>query len=119
MTQPAEKRAEPQPGPWIRDEWISVVDATGERVRVRGVAMAMSGSKAEMAEADANTDLLVAAPATAAERDRLKAANAELVNLADLICRFDMDEGLSPGALDGLQQFARRVKALAEQEPTP
>ena len=79
MTPPAEKCAESTPGPWSRNEWGNVVDSAGNIIRLRNVAMAMSGSDASMAEADANTDLFVAAPDTVAERDWLKAANAELV----------------------------------------
>jgi hypothetical protein len=50
------------PGPWSRDKFGNVVDAAGERVGFRGVTIVCSGAPERVAEAEANTDLSVAAP---------------------------------------------------------
>ena len=50
------------PGPWNRDKYGNVVDSNGERVVMRSVAVACSGSDEYIALAEANTDLATAAP---------------------------------------------------------
>ncbi len=72
--------AAPTPGPWTRNEWGHVVDPTGNDVAFRDLTIRMSSDDARMAEAEANTDLVAAAPETAAERDRLAKALENLVN---------------------------------------
>lgn len=49
-------------GPWRRDKYGSLVDSSGEQVMLRGTATLCSGSDARMAEAEANSDLIAAAP---------------------------------------------------------
>lgn len=50
------------PGPWHRDKYGNVVDSNGERVVMRSVAVACSGSDEYIARAESNTDLATAAP---------------------------------------------------------
>lgn len=47
-------------GPWNRDRYGNLLDANGRNVLFRGVAIAAAGSM--VAEAEANTDLIAAAP---------------------------------------------------------
>jgi len=49
-------------GPWSRDRYGHVVGPDGEDVRFRSLAIAASGSAERPAEAEANTDLIAAAP---------------------------------------------------------
>ena len=50
------------PGPWHRDKYGNVVDSNGERVVMRSVSVACSGSDEYIALSEANTDLATAAP---------------------------------------------------------
>lgn len=59
------------PGPWHRDKYGNVVDSNGERVVMRSVAVACSGSDEYIALAEANTDLATAAPDLLGALDRL------------------------------------------------
>ncbi len=72
MPQPAQPAAAPTPGPWTRNEQGDVVDATGKDVPFRNLTIRMSSIAAQMAEAEANTDLVAASWETAAERDKLE-----------------------------------------------
>lgn len=80
----AEKRAEPTPGPWIFEELCAVNDGDGYVLLTEGsrVEICHHGGAYSMGlpreEVLANARLIAAAPDTAAERDRLKAANVEL-----------------------------------------
>tara|TARA_R100001530_G_scaffold135198_1_gene111827 strand:+ start:1801 stop:2127 length:327 start_codon:yes stop_codon:yes gene_type:complete len=71
------------PGPWKRN----IKPATKYNTIYAGrnthiTHLAVSGLNPE--EVEANCDLIAAAPETAAERDRLKAINAELLNALEL-----------------------------------
>ena len=50
------------PLPWVRNEYGSILDATGERVELTGIAMA-TGRFSDDALCHGNTALLFAAPA--------------------------------------------------------
>lgn len=64
----------PTKGPWSRDKYGHVVDATGKYVQFRSVGILCAGDG--VAEAEANTDLAAAAPC-------LLAALQELLTAAD------------------------------------
>lgn len=51
------------PGPWRRDKYGHIMNAAGEEVLFRSVAIAAAGSQERIAMAEANTDLAAAAPA--------------------------------------------------------
>lgn len=50
------------PGPWCQDKWGSLQTADGRDVLLRGVTTLGSGSDERIAEAEANTRLISAAP---------------------------------------------------------
>ncbi len=93
MTQPAEKRAEPTPGPWewtVQDHSMAILHGPDMLVdHVAAVGPCRSCTKRVtdgewkwgrcMTPTEANARLIAAAPNTATERDKLQAANAELV----------------------------------------
>lgn len=54
--------SKPTPGPWKRDEYGDITNPAGHRVNFRGVSTLMSSIEERMAEAEANTALLIAAP---------------------------------------------------------
>lgn len=76
MTPSPAPEARAQPGPWRRDEYGHLVDANGKRLTFRDVAVHGGNYQPSIDEAVANTDLAMAAPAVAAERDRLRGALA-------------------------------------------
>ena len=136
MTQPAAKQdAQPTPGPWTVNEIGIWAERHGYVAHI-----GCSGPNPDRnARQRANAHLIAAAPDTAAERDRLVTANAELAavlcvaeNTHEYItpvgttnCRFCdncMDhEGtfVNMHAEDCFVLQARAVIALAKQEPTP
>ncbi len=69
------------PGPWRVGNWASVYaeDLSCMIAECHGCTNQM------LATAQANARLIAAAPETAAERDRLKASNAELIETLRLI----------------------------------
>jgi hypothetical protein len=97
MTQPAEKRAEPTPGPWTPLPY----DPDWECARVVDALHGICDVFGEPKIATARAGLFAAAPNTAAERDRLKAANAELVT-ALKVCEREMSEAYRLGLVDSL-----------------
>ncbi len=122
MTQPAEKRAEHTPGPWTLNEWNHVVDASGEEVCFRGLAGLMTGSKDEIAEADANTRLVIAALDTAAARDRLQAANAVLLAGLEELETFAPWGGRTQKDIWAFQKWVQKIATTTvakAKEPTP
>lgn len=62
------------PLPWIRDEYGHIVDATGEKIGLRGVSLSYGGPDAT---AQANTDLFFASP-------RLLSALNDILELIDM-----------------------------------
>ena len=86
MTQPAEKRAEPTPGPWTFRCALTPSDGGYDYgiIAKRGEKSYCIAEVIEVVDyglhlnAEANARLIAAAPDTAAERDRLKAVNEEL-----------------------------------------
>ena len=127
MTDPATKQdAQPTPGPWRVDE-----KAKNEAsVSVRGAdnwaicacrATAPDGSRYHMNVARANARLIAAAPATAAERDRLEAANAELASTLEDAETFLMVKARrDPQERAIVEQIRAVLKARGPaKEPTP
>lgn len=96
MTQSAEQRAEPTPGPWRYSEVIGgcfVYGSDGRQI--------LSYKSSPSLENRANAKLIAAAPDTAAERDRLKAANVELVK-ALAWYRIDDERAVEGGVLESV-----------------
>ena len=56
------ERAEHTAGPWKRSDYGQIVDPDGKDVCFRSVTTMCSGSEESIAEAEANTDLIAAAP---------------------------------------------------------
>ena len=56
------ERAEHTAGPWKRSDYGQIVDSDGKDVCFRSVTTMCSGSEESIAEAEANTDLIAAAP---------------------------------------------------------
>lgn len=50
------------PGPWGQDKWGSLMTEGGQDVLLRGITTISSGSDERIAEAEANTRLISAAP---------------------------------------------------------
>ncbi|MHC9284000.1 hypothetical protein ACYTSD_29805 [Pseudomonas aeruginosa] len=50
------------PGPWCQDKWGSLMTEGGQDVLLRGITTISSGSDERIAEAEANTRLISAAP---------------------------------------------------------
>ena len=73
----------PTPGPWLLDTTERCY--TGKIVRHNGVQICrmIDQVTTDTLEVEANARLIAAAPETAAERDRLKATNADLLAAAE------------------------------------
>lgn len=71
------------PGPWSRDSFGSVVDATGRKVKVQGVSLPMLSDD----EAEANADLFAAAPELLGALE--KYINAGIGNSTDFALQHD------------------------------
>lgn len=73
------------PGPWVTAGWKNlVINAYQGTPDQCTICCAPGGSRnASIEEMQANARLIAAAPETAAERDRLKAMNAELIESLD------------------------------------
>ncbi len=50
------------PGPWCQDKWGSLMTEGGQDVLLRGITTISAGSDERIAEAEANTRLISAAP---------------------------------------------------------
>lgn len=50
------------PGPWCKDKWGSLMTEGGQDVLLRGITTISAGSDERIAEAEANTRLISAAP---------------------------------------------------------
>ncbi|MGU0778002.1 hypothetical protein ACSESE_11450 [Pseudomonas aeruginosa] len=50
------------PGPWCQDKWGSLMTEGGQDVLLRGITTISAGSAERIAEAEANTRLISAAP---------------------------------------------------------
>jgi len=84
------------PGPWVVDKGPSTRGGNGFTVRAGGaiICTAFPGASTDRIEpvAELNARLIAAAPETAAERDRLREVNAELVAaLKNLLSTPDFD----------------------------
>jgi hypothetical protein len=98
------------PTPWGRDKYVSIVDATGERVELTGIAMA-TGRISDDALCHGNSALLLAAPKMA---DVLRAIvrSAELNQAAvNTFLLIDAREVLA--MLDGVEMLAAPVLGAA------
>lgn len=49
-------------GPWSRDKWGNIKTASGETLRLHGVALPCGGRQSDHEEVEANSDLVTAAP---------------------------------------------------------
>lgn len=90
------KTAQHTPGPWIANDHLkngqwqilgqeyTLSNDFGDYVRPVIVSVMGGGRRPFYSEAEANARLIAAAPETAAERDRLKEINAELLNALQL-----------------------------------
>lgn len=77
-------KTKPIPGPWSRDKYGCLIDASGKDVYLRSVSIACSGRESFIAEAEANTDLVAASPELLAVADRLvrEGLSTSLINEA-------------------------------------
>lgn len=98
------------PGPWFRDKYGNVVDSNGNRVTMRSVAVACSGSDEYIAIAEANTDLATAAPELL---EALVEVTASLAWNAHGECRAIHEGPIMPSS--GAIEMARAAIAKATQ----
>ena len=124
MTQPAEKRAEHSPDKWfVRDcphAYGDIEVVLGNDFTIYIPLKATDWDDAKRSRMRGHANLIAAAPDTAAERDRLKAANAELVSALGSVLPL-ADAAAGNVREDRLVERATVVyrAALAKQEPTP
>ncbi len=106
--------AEHTPGPWkvftTKDgtQVIGIGELNGAGVADCGFGVWRGGSK----EALANARLIAAAPETAAERDRLREVNAELLAILKRI--LSAHQTGNNGAINGEATLCRHFEAAAE-----
>ena len=74
------ERAEHTAGPWKRSDYGQIVDPDGKDVCFRSVTTMCSGSEESIAEAEANTDLIAAAPDLLAELREARETILQLKN---------------------------------------
>lgn len=99
------------PGPWtVNQRIIYAADAgRGYMPQIATINPKLGGSVA-----DANASLIAAAPETAAERDRLRAINAELLELAIAFERYLADDSRSERRRQACMSAARAAIAKAK-----
>ncbi len=85
------------PAPWIigSDNFGNVIVCKDKLFISHIHPISNDGVSLNAAEAEANARLIAAAPETAAERDRLKEINAELLEALQKIVEIDVDGGIS------------------------
>jgi hypothetical protein len=96
--------SKPTPGPWrvsnARPTKVRGFDILAGYVKIVASAHLGHDLYKDQAEREANARLIAAAPETAAERDRLKEVNAELLEVlrltADQALRCEIPEGYGP-----------------------
>ena len=96
------------PGPWTLQAGRSFKTASGEFYLSYGSDRYGNPNFRNFCELDANARLIAAAPETAAERDRLKADKAELVEWLDAC--LGMVRGESPPNWDGIRAAIAKAK---------
>ena len=118
--------AEHTPGPWRVDPGVNGGYTISDCTNGYGLCT-RSEWPHRIAESKANAELIAAAPETAAERDRLKASNAELVKTGtefleamslgplDSAAKYGPDFDL---AADGVRCAANFNAALSNAQPT-
>ena len=104
------------PGPWHLakcEDGIVFAIAGGDESRFRSRALlkmttSVNDTEEQIAEQNANARLIAAAPETAAERDRLKEVNAELLEVVR-VCR---EREYNPFEPDNQSALYHRLEAL-------
>lgn len=103
-------------GPWELENETLLVWSYGFGVPItKGVENTTWHRALSWEERRANARLIAAAPETAAERDRLKAQNAELLKALEKIADPKMYDCANWVKIDHIKEFARKAIAAARE----
>lgn len=110
------------PGPWsFQKDYLTVYSSsTGKTQAIAKVLFSLPHNAASPCvprdQAESNVHLIAAAPETAAERDRLKAINAELLEALEIIASQSSGIPGSTNRADCMAAIARAAIAKARGE---